>query len=104
MADEGNEKPPIDPVQRRDDYRCQYCGKDGLASLDNWHDCTIDHFVPKKHGGTDDESNLVTCCSYCNAIKGARVFGTLVEARDYVLRQREQLLEVFKRVVTAVRG
>ena len=46
--------PPIGTIQKRDNYLCQYCGKDGLESLDNWHDSTVDHFRPRKYGGTDD--------------------------------------------------
>jgi len=104
MADQGNGNPPIHPVQKRDNYICQYCDKDGLASLDNWHDSTIDHLIPKKHGGTDGESNLVTCCSLCNGIKGASLFDGIEEARDYILKRRGELQETFQRVVEAVRG
>lgn len=96
--------PSIHPVQKRDDYRCQYCGKDGLASLDNWHDCTIDHVMPRKHGGSNDDDNLVTCCGYCNAIKGQRQFGSVEEARDFIMRRREELEGDYKEVLAEVRG
>jgi len=104
VAEQVTEKLPIHPVHRRDDYICQYCGKDGLASLDNWGETTIDHVVPKKHGGTDDQSNLVTSCSYCNAIKGQRFLGTIEEARDYVLKRRGELRETFEKILIAIRG
>jgi hypothetical protein len=32
----------------------------------------IDHIVPRKHGGSDDPSNLQALCFKCNANKGAR--------------------------------
>lgn len=78
-------------VQIRDDYECQYCGKDGLASIEAWHDCTVDHFVPVKKGGTEDESNLVTCCGHCNAIKGKMKFDTMDEAREYIKKRKAEL-------------
>ena len=47
----------------RDNHVCHYCG--GLAT-------TTDHIVPKRHGGLDNESNLVASCRQCNSRKGAR--------------------------------
>lgn len=79
------------PVQRRDDLRCQYCGKDGLASLDNWHDLTIEYVRPQRHGGSDEPANLVASCSHCNSIKGDRWFESFEEARQYVLKRRQEL-------------
>jgi len=32
----------------------------------------VDHVVPKSLGGTDDRSNLVACCTFCNNIKKAK--------------------------------
>ena len=34
---------------------------------------TIDHFIPKYHGGTDDERNLLPLCKNCNKSKGSRI-------------------------------
>jgi 5-methylcytosine-specific restriction endonuclease McrA len=45
------------------DYRCAYCG-DELGGRP-----TIDHVVPKAHGGPTVPSNLVACCMACNASK-----------------------------------
>lgn len=52
-------------IHRRDNYRCQYCGKK-IATL------TIDHVIPKSRGGTDSWDNLVTACISCNNKKGNR--------------------------------
>ena len=89
-------------VQRRDNFMCRYCGKDGLASLDNWHDCTIDHVVPRTHGGSDDETNLVTCCGYCNAIKSERVFESIDAARAYIMERRKKLQGHYEKVLDKV--
>lgn len=33
---------------------------------------TIEHIVPKNHGGTDDVDNLALACARCNSLKGVR--------------------------------
>jgi 5-methylcytosine-specific restriction endonuclease McrA len=52
-------------IIRRDNYRCQYCGKK-TSTL------TIDHVIPKSRGGTDTWDNLVAACVKCNNKKGNR--------------------------------
>ncbi|GAB4427782.1 MAG: HNH endonuclease [Bacteroidia bacterium] len=49
-------------IFKRDRNRCVYCGsKDSL---------TIDHVLPRSHGGRDTWDNLVTACQKCNSRKG----------------------------------
>lgn len=53
-------------VLLRDDYKCQYCG------LDCKHDkslLTLDHVVPRFHGGKTRWENVVAACSACNLEK-----------------------------------
>lgn len=50
-------------VFARDNYTCQYCGQAGK-------ELTIDHVVPKRHGGGMHWENLVACCRKCNTRKG----------------------------------
>ena len=104
MSNKETEKLPIHPIQQRDNYICQYCGRNGLESLDDWHSCTVDHVIPVSEGGTDDESNLVTCCSYCNAIKGNKKFESFEAAKEYILGRRKELEETYRKVKLAVRG
>lgn len=33
-------------------------------------DATVDHIVPRAHGGSDAAHNLVTACGACNAHRG----------------------------------
>lgn len=51
-------------VYARDKYACRYCHC--TVQL------TIDHVVPKRLGGSNDDSNLLTCCRSCNSRKGSR--------------------------------
>lgn len=55
-------------IYMRDGYKCVYCG----VCLMNSHarKRTLDHVIPRIHGGTNDHRNLVTCCLACNDQKG----------------------------------
>jgi 5-methylcytosine-specific restriction endonuclease McrA len=64
-------------VLRRDDYRCQYCGK-------KTGQLTIDHVLPRHRGGQHGWENVVAACPQCNRRKGGR---TVAEARMELLRQ-----------------
>ena len=52
----------------RDNYTCQYCGHVS-------RDLTIDHIVPKRHGGQMRWENLVACCRKCYTKKGDKMLG-----------------------------
>jgi 5-methylcytosine-specific restriction endonuclease McrA len=52
---------------KRDHWTCQYCGtQPGTAEL------TIDHIVPRSHGGGSTWDNCVLACVPCNARKANR--------------------------------
>lgn len=57
----------------RDDFTCQLqitskCkDKGGKFHAD---ELTLDHVVPKSHGGKTTWTNIVTCCKSCNSSKG----------------------------------
>jgi 5-methylcytosine-specific restriction endonuclease McrA len=78
-------------LHQRDGWRCRYCGCrvvskearkvliDFFPSEARWGksnlkkhwalgtlSACIDHVMPRSHGGTNDESNLVTACTPCN--------------------------------------
>ncbi|MCM2371409.1 HNH endonuclease [Aporhodopirellula aestuarii] len=51
----------------RDEYRCQYCGKvEPMTKL------SLDHVVPRSHGGATTWENIVCSCLRCNSRKGGR--------------------------------
>lgn len=60
-------------VRERAKNRCEYCrlGQDRQPAF-RFH---IEHVRPKKHGGTDDESNLALACRYCNLHKASNLSG-----------------------------
>jgi len=52
-------------IFRRDNYTCQYCGKQG-------GNLTIDHILPRHLGGPHTWLNVITACGACNHRKGGR--------------------------------
>ena len=75
----------------RDQYRCQYCGLDGMASFDNALAMSVDFVMPRARKGKKDDRNLVACCRSCNLIKGTRVYRNFDDAKAYVLARRDVL-------------
>lgn len=53
-------------VLLRDDYKCQYCG---LDCREDRSKLTLDHVVPRFHGGKTRWENVVAACSECNLEK-----------------------------------
>ena len=60
-------------VRQRAGNRCEYCGlSQDAAPVATFH---IEHIVPKKHGGSDESSNLALACYHCNLHKGPNLTG-----------------------------
>lgn len=51
----------------RDNNTCQYCGKRFSTS-----DLSLDHVIPRSHGGRSAWENIVCACLKCNVRKGGR--------------------------------
>src|SRR4051812_40064094 len=54
-------------VLRRAGFRCELCGTPADERA-----LEVDHIIPRRHGGSDDHTNLQALCWRCNANKGAR--------------------------------
>lgn len=54
-------------VLEKTNGRCAYCGV--VLSIDNF---TIDHVIPKHHGGNNGIENLFASCRLCNTTKGTK--------------------------------
>src|SRR5208337_271160 len=60
-------------VRDRARHRCEYCRLPQAAQpYVTFH---IEHVLPRKHGGSDDPSNLALACERCNAFKGTDLSG-----------------------------
>jgi len=60
--------PQSDLIFLRDGYECQYCGK-----VFHRKHLTVDHVVPKSHGGLRTWQNSSTACEKCNSARGTDV-------------------------------
>jgi len=69
-------KPNRSRIYKRDGYECVYCGSK--------KNLTLDHVIPKSRGGSNEWTNLVTCCSKCNRDKDNK---TPDEAKMKMLKQ-----------------
>ncbi len=52
-------------VFRRDEYKCQYCGRETK-------ELTLDHVIPRHKGGRHIWENVVSACIPCNNRKAGR--------------------------------
>ena len=84
-SEEGNR------ILQRDQYRCRYCGLDGMSSFENYLIMTVDFVHPRIRKGAKSPDNLVCACRPCNTIKGHRVLGNFEQAKAYVLQKRAEL-------------
>ncbi len=67
-------------VFERDQYTCQYCGKETRH-------LTLDHVIPRYRGGQHTWENVVSACVACNRRKAGR---TPQEARMRLIHQPSQ--------------
>ena len=71
------------------EYKCEYCGKDLKASVDNYISGQVDHIIPRSKGGTNDPCNLADSCWQCNFLKRAwdpRKIAGAHASRDELIR------------------
>lgn len=69
-------------VFARDHNRCQYCGKRFPT-----RELSLDHVLPRSHGGKSTWTNLVCACISCNVKKGGR---TPQQAHMKLIKQPSQ--------------
>lgn len=95
---------PLDPVLRRSDFRCVYCGRDLLSDPETLITAARDHLVPKSAGGPDTPDNRVALCAACDRLKGATVVASVDEARVIIAGRRLGHEHWFQLVLAEVRG
>jgi 5-methylcytosine-specific restriction endonuclease McrA len=55
--------------------KCIHCGARHVIDLDGRPRtrASVEHIIPRHHGGTDDLANLAIACERCNYAKGTRL-------------------------------
>jgi 5-methylcytosine-specific restriction endonuclease McrA len=91
-------------ILKRDQFRCQYCGLDGMANFDNSLIMTVDFIIPRARKGKKDALNLVAACRPCNTLKGERTYSNFEEAKEYVLKKREELRQEWEAKTVPLRS
>ncbi|OFW61914.1 MAG: hypothetical protein A2Z35_04915 [Actinobacteria bacterium RBG_19FT_COMBO_36_27] len=72
-------------VYERDNYMCQYCGKDLYEDfLVSSGQLAVDHFVPYIGRGESEINNLFTACKRCNSSKYSKLFSSIEEVKEYL--------------------
>jgi len=59
-------------VRQRAEDRCEYCR---LHQDHSPFSLQVEHIIPRKHGGSDDLTNLALACDRCNLHKGSDLAG-----------------------------
>ncbi|MFA5350918.1 MAG: hypothetical protein WC357_06290 [Candidatus Omnitrophota bacterium] len=78
-------------ILNRNNFICQYCGKDGLGSLVPW----------RKESGPSDpfkaKGNPATSCSLCAVMTNKKVFSIVEEAGKDIGKKWDQLYQEYMR-------
>lgn len=70
LREEGLMGGPSPEIGERAGYKCEYCDKDLLASVDDYvFSWQCDHIIPRAAGGEDTLENFALSCAVCNRIK-----------------------------------
>jgi 5-methylcytosine-specific restriction endonuclease McrA len=70
------EEQRVGPSQQRVlSGKCIHCGRRHTLTPagEPLSSATIEHIVPKNHGGDDSITNLAIACTRCNVLKGSRL-------------------------------
>lgn len=78
-------------IGRRAGFRCEYCGKDLLASYENYDLWQVDHIIPNGDNGIE---NLALSCKLCNFVKR----GT-DPSKTAKSNQRDDLINAAKEII-----
>lgn len=75
-------------IFKRDNFTCQYCGRKAPEVK-----LTIDHRDAQSAGGSDDITNLKTCCEDCNSGKGSTPL-EISDTKNFTVVSKDQIKNV----------
>jgi len=84
-------------------FKCEYCGRDLLASFDDYDSWQMDHIYPQSkqqvEGGLKG-LNIALACKTCNFRKRAKVYGQLPTSEE----ERSEMVEKVKLEIAQIRA
>lgn len=85
----------------RDRFTCLVCLKD-LSGAEPM-DVTLDHIKPKADGGSNEETNLYTCCRACNCTRQDKPLSRFAsaEACKHIRRNAKRSLKPYLKLAKA---
>ena len=89
-------------IYLRDRFSCLYCLRD-MHDADP-SDITLDHIVCQSDGGSNDETNRVTCCRTCNCSRQDKPLARFAgrETREHIRRNLHRKLTKYRRLAKAI--
>ena len=90
---------PSPEIGERAGYKCEYCDKDLLASVDDYaFSWQCDHIIPRAAAGEDTLENFALSCAVCNRIKSkwnpAKEVGENTSREELVQAVRQYISKV----------
>ena len=85
-------------IYLRDGLACVYCDD----CIESGAKLTLDHVVPHSEGGSNKETNLVTCCHRCNSSRGNRSLSVFAKAAAGYLNHGLTARTILYHVATTV--
>jgi hypothetical protein len=86
-------------IYMRDGLACVWCG----IGIESGAQLSLDHLTPYSHGGSNDETNLVTCCSRCNSSRGNRSTKAFAAAVAGYINHGATAKQILKQIETTTK-
>lgn len=86
-------------VYIRDGLACAYCDR----GIEDGIKLTLDHLTPYVQGGSNDPTNLVTCCSFCNSSRGARDWKVFAKSVAAYLNHGVQAKRIIAHITATIK-
>lgn len=83
-------------------FKCAYCDKDLISSVDNHREWQTDHIVPSYANGKDTLENYALSCRTCNTIK--HIWNPLEAYNGEGEPSKIELIKIARSHVTTVRA
>lgn len=83
-------------------FKCAYCDKNLISSVDNHREWQTDHIVPSYENGEDKLENYALSCRTCNTIK--HIWNPLKAYIGKGVPSKRELIEISRSYVSTVRA